>query len=104
MAKKEPTKPTTKRICDLLPHLLKEIKGKRLERPDLVLMAWPELVGKRLADKTEAVSFFNGILTVTVKNSTLLNLLSTHEKPRLIKKIKDKFPECTLKNIVFRIG
>ena len=104
MAKKVTTKPTGKRICDILPNLLKEIKVKRAERPDLLLLAWPEIVGKRFETMTEAVSFFNGILTVKVKNSTLLSLLSTHEKPRLMKKIKEKFPECTLKNIVFRIG
>jgi hypothetical protein len=104
MAKKMTTKPSAKRICDILPDLLKEIKAVRGERPDLVLSAWPEIIGKRFASMTRAVSFERGILSVVVKNSTLLSLLTQHEKPRLIQKIKEQFPECALQNIIFRIG
>jgi len=95
---------TSKQIKNLLPAILGEIgKGFQM-RPDLVLAAWPEIIGEKLAPMTQAVSFSDGILTVKVKNSTLLSLLSQHERLKLLKSLQQKFPSITIKNIMFRIG
>lgn len=104
VSKNKATRPTGKRLADLLPKVLSQISQMHNLRPDLVISAWPEVIGKRFAAMTQAVSFEGGILTVKVKNSTLLSLLTTHEKPRLLSKFKEKFPQCTFRNIVFRIG
>ena len=104
LRKNKAIRPTGKRLEDLLPKVLKKLGQVYKMRPDLVVAAWPEVIGKRFAAMTQAVSFQEGILTVKVKNSTLLSLLTSHEKPRLIKKFKEKFPQCTIRNIVFRIG
>ena len=96
--------PTARPIKQLLPSLLKKIGAKFDERPDLVLAAWPHIIGEKLAPMTEAVSFNEGMLVVKVKNSTLHSLLSQHEKPRLLKSLRDKFPSVTIRNIIFRMG
>jgi hypothetical protein len=98
------TKPTGKEIKNLLTDLLGKIGESQENRYDLILAAWPELIGKKLAPYTEASSFRDGILTVKVKNSTLYSLLSQHEKPRLLKSLQEKFPSVTIKNLIFRIG
>ena len=100
----EGTLPTTRHIQQLLPRLLEDIGRKLEERPDLVMAAWPEVIGHQLAPMTQAISFVEGILTVRVKNSTLYSLLVQNDKPRLIKNLRDKFPTTLIKTIFFRLG
>lgn len=96
--------PTGKSIKQLLPSLLNQIGGAFQERPDLILAAWPHLISEQLAPRTKAVSFEQGILLIKVKDSTLLSLLSLHEKTRLLKSLRDQFPSVNIRNIIFRIG
>lgn len=95
--------PTTRHIRQLLPRFLEEIGRLYQDRPDLILAAWSEVIGPRLASMTQSISFQEGILTVRVGNSTLLSLL-TRDKPRLIKNLRDKFPGTLIKTILFRLG
>lgn len=91
-------------IKDLLPEVLGEIQKSAGEPGRDILGFWPEIIGQNLAKKTEAVSFVNGILTVIVKSSTLYSLLSVHEKPRLLLKLREAFPKTHVQNIFFRLG
>jgi hypothetical protein len=98
------TERTTSDMRDLLPRLLGKIGVAHKERPDLILLAWPEVIGEKLAPMTKAVSFADGILVVKVNNSTLYSLLSQHERGRLLKSLREKFPAAGIKNIAFRLG
>lgn len=98
------TKVTTHRMNDLIPFVLEKITEVYQQQPELVLAAWPELIGAKLAKMTQAVSFKNGVLVVNVKNSTLYSLLSQNEKSRLTQLLRGKFPRVEIKTIVFRIG
>ncbi|MBI2743162.1 MAG: DUF721 domain-containing protein [Chlamydiales bacterium] len=98
------TKPTGKKLKDLLPVVLQQINKTYQERPDLILALWPEIIGEKLAHMTQALSFREGVLTVKVKNSALYSLLVQHEKARLLKKLCERFPSSGIRNIIFRIG
>ena len=93
-----------KDIRQLLPGLLNKIGEAHKDRPDLVLAAWPEIIGEKYAKMTQAVSFDANVLTVKVKNSTLHSLLSQHEKTRLLRLLQERFPRVKIVNINFRIG
>ncbi len=95
---------TNKQIKDLLPKILNRIGALHRDRPDLVLHAWPEIIGEKLAPMTKPVAFDKGILTVKVNNSTLYSLLSQHERVRLLNCLRQRFPAIEIKNIYFRIG
>lgn len=95
---------TAKEISKLLPEIIQKMGASFQERPDLVLAAWPELIGEKLSPMTQVVSFVEGVLTVKVKNSSLYSLLSQHEKPKLLKALQAKFPSVMIRNIIFRIG
>lgn len=95
---------TNKQMKDLLPKVLGKIGAIYRDRPDLILAAWPQIIGEKLALMTKAISFDNGILVVKVSNSTLYSLVSQHERRRLLKSLRDKFPSVEIKNIHFRIG
>jgi hypothetical protein len=74
---------TTHNVTDILPSVLSKISEICKDRPDLILEAWPEIIGPKLAGMTQAVSLRDGELTVKVKNSTLHSLLSRHDKFRM---------------------
>lgn len=97
-------KTTNKQIKDLLPKVLDQISALHRDRPDLILMAWTEVIGEKLAPMTKAVAFEKGILTIKVNNSTLYSLLIQHERVRLLKCLRMKFPAVEIKNIHFRMG
>ena len=83
------------------------LKGMEMvvsERPDLILAAWSDIIGPKLAPMTQAVSFYDGKLFGKVKNSTLFSLLNQHDKPKLLFKLKQQFPKHNIKNIVFKMG
>lgn len=98
------TATTTRHLKHLLPRFLEDIGKVFQNRPDMVLAAWPEIIGQDLSPMTEAISFIEGVLTVKVKNSTLYSLLSQSDKPRILKSLRDKFPSTLIKTIHFRLG
>jgi hypothetical protein len=89
---------------ELTSGLMHEITHAIQERPDLVLAAWPEVVGSQLASMTTAVSFLDGVLSVKVRNATLFSLLNQREKGRILAHLRSRFPKMTIANIVFRMG
>ncbi len=93
-----------KQLKALLPVFLNQLSRKQSERPDLLLAAWPEVIGEKLAPMTQAVLFDKGVLHIKVKNSTLLSLLVQHEGPKLLVRLKQKFPGLKIQNITFRLG
>jgi hypothetical protein len=95
------TENPAKKISDLLPEVLAEI-GKKIGDPrEEIYRFWFEIMGEKLGPLTDPISYVEGVLTVKVKSSTLYSLLVTHERPRLLKRMQEKFP---LRNLVFRVG
>lgn len=95
---------SNKKLDTLLPSFLRKLGESQRERPDLILAAWPEIIGERLAPMARAQSFEEGILTVKVSNSSLLSLLVQHERARLLGELKKRFPAAKIRDIRFRIG
>lgn len=95
---------TARNIGEVLPQVLNNIGRVYLQRPDLILAAWPEIIGSKLSSMTEAVSFESGVLWVNVKNATLYSLLRQNDKSRILKSLRMKFPRTEIKNIIFRVG
>lgn len=100
----EGVKPTGREIKDLLQPLLDQVDERHRQQPTALLTAWPDMVGEKIAGMTKAVSIEKGVFLVLVQNSTLHSLLSTYEKPRLLKKIQETFPQLMIKTIRFRLG
>jgi hypothetical protein len=98
------TKNTTHHMSDLLPVVLAKIRYVYHQQAEVILAAWPEIIGDKLAKMTEAVSFTEGILTIKVKNSTLHSLLSRNSKSQILDLLRKRFPQTKIKNIYFRIG
>lgn len=95
---------TNRQVSAIAPTLLRDVHQHVKNNSALVLASWPTVIGPQLASMTQAVAFTEGVLVVKVKNSTLYSLLTRHDKPKLLKKMKEQFPKINLKDIVFRVG
>jgi hypothetical protein len=104
MQNQKNTKTTTKSVSNLCSDFLSRVTKLCEGRSDLILLAWSEIIGEKLAPMTRATRFFEGILYVDVSSSSLLSILTYKEKKFLIKKLKEKFPKADIKDIRFRIG
>lgn len=93
------TERTGKRLCDILPEALKAITSQAGQGGEEIFRYWPEAIGEAMAPMTDPISFVDGILVVKVKSATLYSLLCQHERPRLLKKLQQKF---SIRNLVFR--
>lgn len=98
------TNRTNRKIDEVLPIVMENVNAHIRNQSAFVLAAWPGLIGQKLSSMTQAVKFVDGVLTVKVNNSTLYSLLNSHDKPKLLQKIKKQFPKVSIRDIVFRIG
>ncbi len=95
------TQNPAKKIAELLPEIVADL-GRRAKDPrEEIFLFWRELIGEKMAALTEPVSFADEVLTVKVKSSTLYSLLVAHERPRLLKRLQEKF---SIRNLIFRVG
>jgi hypothetical protein len=90
--------PPGKLIGEILLGITNSLKNNRGE---LLLEAWPEIIGSKMAKWTQAKAFVDGVLTVIVKSSTLYSVLNS-EKPELLIRVQGRFPK--VRNILFRVG
>lgn len=96
---------TAHQLEELLPGVMNALQVRCGIQPELVLLAWPAVVGQKFSPMTKAVRFEKAVLYVTVKTSTLLSVLSNpSDKHRLIAALRDHVPNVHIENIIFRVG
>ena len=93
--------PAGKSSQKILPVLLKKIKSARSGKSWVVVDKWNKIVGKKYSKFTKVIKFENGILRVQVSSPSLMNILSFHEKRRILNAFKIEAPELMLKDVVF---
>ena len=99
------SKPTSRRLCDLLSNVMVKLAPLYKSQPNLMLEVWPKVIGEKFAQFTKAERFENATLFVSVKNSTLLSLLNNPvDKKRLVESLRKSAPGAQVNTIVFRIG
>ncbi len=81
------------------------VSVKCKQQPQLVVAAWPNVIGEPFSTMTKAVRFDEGTLFVNVSNSTLLSILNrAPDRQRLLKALQDAVPGSQIRTISFRIG
>jgi hypothetical protein len=94
----------TKNLSALLGDFLTDLRVEDNAQKEEVFKAWSAIIGENLAPLAIPVSWEQGTLIVKVKSSTLYSLLCTKEKPKLLQKLREHFPNANVKNISFRVG
>ncbi|OGN65345.1 MAG: hypothetical protein A3E80_02030 [Chlamydiae bacterium RIFCSPHIGHO2_12_FULL_49_9] len=90
-----------KKISDLLGEIMGEIGRKAGGGQEEIFREWFHLLGEKMGPLTEPLYVKEGVLTVKVKSPTLYSLLCQHEKPRLLRRLKQKFQ---IRDLIFRVG
>ncbi len=63
--------------------------------------AWPEVVGERIAARTRATAFRDGVLVVEVSGAAWMNEL-TYLKRRMIDELNDRLGTGTVRDLRFQ--
>lgn len=90
------------RLKDLVPEALKKAGGKEKLKRGLVLAAWKEVVGKELAQLTEAVGLEGNTLWVRVADPLTAHQL-TYSRLALLRRYEERFPGM-VREIRFLVG
>jgi hypothetical protein len=97
-------KPTGRGIDTLLPEILEGISKTQQQSILLIEATWKEVVGIKIFELTKVADYQKGVLFIKVKNATLLSILSSQEKGRLMQNLKEKLPNIHFVNLVFQFG
>ena len=91
-------------VSELTKQFLASIDQKEGSALSQIKLAWPQLVGAVIASKSSVIDLQEGVLWVQVSQSTVLSVLSSTEKPRLLRILQKRFPKISIRDISFRIG
>jgi hypothetical protein len=91
-------------LKDLLVSFVDDVQSRLQARPDLIFLAWAEIIDPKWKGMTEARAFEKGTVVIKVKNQTLYSLLIQHEGSKYLKILQAKFPESGIKKLKFCIG
>ncbi len=101
----ETPKTTNLFLNQLLSTYLCRVSQSAALQPELVFQRWSEIVGPQIASMAKAYRFDRYVLHVSVKNSTLLSILSSQsDKMRLLQRLVASLPGIEIKDIAFRFG
>ncbi len=95
---------TGKLACDMLPDVFKTIQKAFDAQPKNIFTVFLNSLDERMRPLVEPVFFAKGVLTVKVKNATLLSILSSQEKGRLVHNLRSSIPSIEIQDIVFQSG
>ena len=97
-------KPTGRLVESLLDTTFKKISASFDARPQNIFAIFLGLINEQFRPLVKPVFFADGKLIVKVKNSTLLSILTSQEKGRLLHNLRDQIPSVPIQDIVFQIG
>ncbi len=67
--------------------------------------AWPKMVDAEVAEETDVFAFKNGVVTIVVYNSSLLQEIRQFHKEAIFQDLRDQWQaSMPLVNIIYRIG
>jgi predicted nucleic acid-binding Zn ribbon protein len=94
--------PTTQHLADIARTYLADLEKRMHQNPQEILPLWAQVAGEA-GRMTQAKRFENGVLYVSVKNSTVLSMLH-QKKAALLSALRKKCPGIQLLDIMFRFG
>ena len=96
--------PPGRMLDSMLPEMLNQITKQFEESTVVIQKVWSEIVGLKVAELTRVTAYKRGVVFIQVKNATLMSILSSQEKARLMQNLKGKLPNIQFTNLVFQFG
>ena len=89
---------------NIVSNVFADIQKSFDANPQNVFAVFLGLLNEKIRPLVEPVFFSKGVLTVKVKNATLLSILSSQEKGHLVQNLGKLLPSAEIQNIVFQSG
>jgi len=91
-------------IGDLIPSVLKGLRGPGGEKMARARAAWAEVVGSAVARRTRLVDASQGLLQVVVASAALKHDLATFRREAVLEGLQSRLPDMALKGVRYRVG
>ncbi len=89
-----------KELASILPGLMRELGLEERAKGWRAVVEWPALAGERIARRTRATDFRDGVLTVEVEGSAWMHELG-FLKRELVRKVNQHLGGTTVRDVRF---
>jgi hypothetical protein len=93
-----------KEISNEVSTALKSFGVSNLLSEDDVVNAWNQIMPPVITENTKLTGYRNGVIEVSVLQSSIHYTLDRQMKPEIIKKLQNLFGREKVKGVIFRVG
>ena len=91
-------------IQELLPAVLRGLKGTATGPIEQVRQAWAALAGPEVASRTRVAALENGRVRVEVASAALKHDLATFRNADLVRGLKERLPGLGIRDVSYRVA
>ena len=102
MSKRRKGEPASLR--QLVPGVLRGLRGPVTGPAAKVRKAWPEVVGPAVAARTRVASVEEGRIRVEVESAALRHDLATFRRAEVLKGLRERLPDLRIREVSYRLG
>jgi predicted nucleic acid-binding Zn ribbon protein len=95
---------SAKRIRDVMPRVVKDLKLDRRRSEAEVIKAWNNLIDPNLTAHAQPAGLVRGTLFVTVDHSTWLSEIVRYRRREILERLQNCFGRDLITRISFRVG
>jgi len=91
-------------IQEVLPAILRGVKGAVGGPLGRVRKAWGEVLGPEVAARTRVASFSDGTVRVEVASAALKHDLVTFRSAEVLGSLRERLPDLQVRGVSYRVG
>jgi len=91
-------------LRDILPGLLKQVRGSGKGPVESVRSVWSEIVGPATAQRTRIAAVENGRIRVEVASAALKHDLATFRRAEVLAELRKRLPDLRIREVSYRVG
>lgn len=91
-------------LRQLVPAVLRGLKGSVLGPVARVREVWPEVVGPALAARTRVASVDEGRVRVEVASAAVRHDLAVFRRQDVLRGLRERLPELKIREVSYRLG
>ncbi|MHC4817706.1 MAG: DciA family protein [Planctomycetota bacterium] len=102
MKKRRKVEPASLR--QLVPGVLRGLRGSVRGPVARVREVWPEIVGPAVAERTRVAAVEEGRIRVEVASAAVRHDLATFRRAEVLKGLRERLPELRIREVSYRLG
>ena len=98
------SKPSSKKIADLVPAVVKQINLDKKQSDLEILKVWNNLLDPNITAHAQPINLVRGTLFVKVDNSVWLNEIVRYRRREILSRLQTAFGPDLVQKISYRVG